>query len=872
MSKHFTKQSSIILIIALMMGICFPAGISFAEGPMEDDIVLPQPNGIYEDTYTDCETPNPQHDEIVLPWTIDSAEDGSGEQNTPNPQFSPIDPESDPFYYEPVSSEAESTPDPQLPPPVFDEDLFEDVSASTSEDSFSIGVESSEESTETPNPQHDEIILPPWNESEEDSRVQGYPDPQLDPVEFDENQFSNPSPWDPNPEQYINSVWDDEPSSEPEEEEPVQKKKKAKCKHPKADRSEVEDIYYSPYVNGSVSFSKHSCRIVVMTICDACGIEIGMDTENTTEKHTFENGKCKCGARRTDELINISPENQLIRSTVEYEGQSEVKEEITPHHFIDNGDYEYDHPHRRYLVCSDNCGATKYIDDTYYTLPSCSICNPPKNVSGSDNSSHNKNRMDYDDDEDDLDSESDSGCAGGNHRWGEPINTTGNTYKQVCGRCGATRDISPSKGELMGDIFESYRLSNVGNNLFEENALNASRKLSEAGFTGVCKTISSTSDTVGEIIDMIEGKGLSDLKTEEWEYIIAETLTNDLNGEWGTAGTGEILKTSSELMDLVSALGDLKTVSEKYGHGKDIQKIISDFCSGKLEKTLKTLQKSASGKTKNLIKNVISKVDNLKSKLPSIEKVGKAMEALPFVAGAVEAVGEGLEYLEKQEAYIQLALCYDESVSRIDSIKKAAGYTNNRELAQAADNVKILLNDQAEDMYAGSWRTAGKFVTDLAVNEMKAALNFGISKLAENGLPALAVISAAGTVADMGLRWNDAFQEAVDLQTLGLMNLDVRDSIQPLFKKDVDAGYSLSNVYNTLQIVGYERTRSFLEKYEEAAGLSINEFRYVETNPNASGAADRYDALFNRLDNKVNQIKQVQNMMNSLYLSDLNDN
>lgn len=470
------------------------------------------------------------------------------------------------------------------------------------------------------------------------------------------------------------------------------------------------------------------------------------------------------------------------------------------------------------------------------------------------------------------------GCKSGNHKWGDPSNVSGTIYMHQCVICGAKEQVEPGKEQFMKDMFDSYQVA-LQDNLFEENALNASVKLTDNGFVLLSNTTKVGSDLSGEIIDRVTGeyKSFSDVKTDQWEYMILNFLSAEAVNT--TEEDQAILDTLTEGISLLDSCLNVLDNSASAATIKLVEEWKkNDALITEMNKTLEMyadrlskLIGSEAGEVSNTYNKLYERLAAFTSKSNALLKVQNAMDKVssilkfvPIVTMGVTTAAETRNYAEMQETYAGIAMDYSNSVERLESIRQFAKKGNNKELLEAVDRVYGKLNDRLNNISNSELINYGAYRT--LINSGKAATNLFLGALAEE-VPPVLVIQLVSGAADLALRWSTAMDDAIGLEVLGVMNAEIKHSISSLYNEDLDMAYAMNSLLNEIQIEGYEQTKKFLDSYEDAWGLSIEEFGYYRDH-DGQWAEERYQDLFKRIDNRITMVKQSQDTMRNLYHSE----
>ncbi len=445
----------------------------------------------------------------------------------------------------------------------------------------------------------------------------------------------------------------------------------------------------------------------------------------------------------------------------------------------------------------------------------------------------------------------------------------GTMYKQSCSRCGKTMNVSPSKSRFMEDMYKNTIYSG-DRNLFEENARNASKKLTESGFVYINETINASADLGGSIYDAVATDGKfgsvhpsqKGLETAEWQLLIATMLANADRPTTNDAAVDDF----NEIVSLLDQLKDfgIDTAQKTMG--------ISDI-PDELEKLNRQIPKikeqiaHLSGIEKQNAENAINKLSSKLDNVETMEAINDAFEVLPFVTALGEAVAETEDYYKQQKLYGNLTANYNQVNERIEAIKRAAEATNNKELMQAAINVQNELQDRVVDKWKTTKNTITEFSDQVVEKESKAIVSFALDKCVDAaGSPILIILSALGTGADLALHWDESYQAAMELEMLGMMNSDIKSSIPYIYQSDMDAAYNMNCLFNELQKQGFDKTAEFLKAYEEANLLSIKEFGYkADKNTWGAAAEDNYRSLFNDIEKQKGKAVEAQERLDNLY-------
>lgn len=468
-------------------------------------------------------------------------------------------------------------------------------------------------------------------------------------------------------------------------------------------------------------------------------------------------------------------------------------------------------------------------------------------------------------------------CVG--HKWGEVIHGSTGDYIQNCNNCSKQIIVRPSQGQFMGDLFEEYRQTSL-NDLFERTALNATNKMTEAGFTYINETINASSDISGSIVDhtleMINGTETRDeAMTTEWEHLITQMLVSDfkagnannsdqssiLDGVYTLQPVNEGLKIVEDYNKLVDELNETENLNLNQ---IDIEKMADQF-AGSINSIAKELQEqifdlldkaggSLTDEQTELYNQLLNNQDLLKKVSSAISKSGKtlkkAAEVFKDAFKIMDTAAKTIEEYQKQNLYAQIALFYDEQYRKLECLDAAATAMGNKALSKAIDNVNARLIMQMNNSLIDEVYTFG----EVAFTVVKSAIVDGVGEVMLEAAPPVKVLELIGKTADWLLNWDAAYKKGFELQTLGLMNNAIRSEVADIFYEDVDAAYYLSELYTILQIQGMNCSLEYLEAYDAARGLSVEEF-----------GIDNMKDVQTTVESKITQLTEAQKNMNGVY-------
>lgn len=455
-------------------------------------------------------------------------------------------------------------------------------------------------------------------------------------------------------------------------------------------------------------------------------------------------------------------------------------------------------------------------------------------------------------------------CIG--HSWSDMYYIDNKGYAQSCEYCGERIIITPSQGQFMGYIFEEYRKTSM-NDLFERTALNATNKMTEAGFTYINETINTTSDISGSIVDatieVLSGTETRDKKmTAEWEHLITQMLVSDFRASNSDdSDQSSLLNGIDTLKDVeegISWINKLNELAKKYNLNYFDMKLQSDR-----EATYKYIfelreKKNLTQAETNWLNQLLEDEEKLTKISEAAYKASEALktagDVLENVVKVIDTVSALSEEYEKQKIYAQIALFYDEQMRKLDCIENAAAAMENTPLLIAAGNIKVRLTQQMKNSLADELYALDELVMTSIIETIKTAATKKVGDLLENAAPPVKVIEIVGKTADWLLKWDAAYEKGFELQTLGLMNNAIRSEVADVFYEDVDAAYYLSELYTLLQIQGMNCSLEYLEAYEAANGLSVKEFGVTDLN-----------AVYSTVNSKIDQLTESQKVLNDIY-------
>lgn len=598
----------------------------------------------------------------------------------------------------------------------------------------------------------------------------------------------------------------------------------------------------------------------------------------------------------------------------EVDKTEEVREQVE--HTKGNAANKTEHPHRKYFVCTV-CGQEIDGGENGYNA-SCSTCNPPKTgntgnqSSQGTNNTSNANKVDVEEILSRLDSiqgpcdginhrysavsyqnnhphklvktcqcgasiviEGQLGysldcCDCGNHNWTEPYyDAAKGHYIQGCIRCFKTVEVNPSQNQYMGDLFEYYRQIGL-NDIFEETALNASKKMTEAGFVYINETVNATSDMSGAIVDAFGKETMEDAMTKEWEHLITQMLLTDFENTSAASTQAEqdLLKLCDEnFMEFFNKINDIdesmgKAVGYKVKKGSEESYIdyISWFAEEWAKQDDETIGAILSKGKEMLDDNDLKWLDDLRKHQDRLQAIsdaasnlGDVLEGLGKASEVLNGVNEVKEIYAEQAEYVEIAMYYDQNVKKVENIIRAGKISGNTTLMQAAENVKTRLNEQMNDAFTDEKNA----IREIGMGLLEGGAKKAAERLLDEAMkkaPAVRVIDVCGKAADFLLNWEEAYKTGFELQTLGVMNASVKNSVDRVFAEDVSAGYQLSEVYTILQMKGLECTKQYLNDYEAGNGLSVTEFGIKDL----KGTCER-------IDDKIRRIEQLQQALSKEY-------
>lgn len=464
-------------------------------------------------------------------------------------------------------------------------------------------------------------------------------------------------------------------------------------------------------------------------------------------------------------------------------------------------------------------------------------------------------------------------CECNGHEWGEVVNTSIG-YIQNCYRCNEQITVTPQKSQFMGDIFEKYRQIGV-NELFETTSKHATKKMTEAGFVYINETIKATSDIGGSFVDtaieIASGKAtLSQSMVQEWEYLISQMLVSEFetteanNTQNDENAAQSIIHVTQDVQQGLDAINKINELADKCN--LDIAEMYFDANIDSRQKQIIELLDKGKDKLSQVEVDWLNELYNDADKLNQIadaaEKVKDAYEkansVFEMVDVAMKAVDAGISEYEKQKLYVDIALTHENYCEKLDNLIRAGELSNNAEIVEAANNVKARLAEQMGNGFADEMHILEESGKTLLTEVVKFGAKKGVEKMAELA-PPVKIIDAVGNVAKWALDWDEAYEKGFELQTLGMMNVYVRNEVASIFSEDESAAYQLTELYTILQIEGMNCSLEYLEAYEKGRGLSVKEF----------GIYSLEDAR-ESVERRIDLLNSIQKNLNELYHSEWN--
>lgn len=438
-------------------------------------------------------------------------------------------------------------------------------------------------------------------------------------------------------------------------------------------------------------------------------------------------------------------------------------------------------------------------------------------------------------------------CVG--HIWEDPIRLPDGTFKQFCITCGQSQTVSPSKKletlynaidiiteghETAKKYQEEHNINDIpASTIWKTIAVQATNKLTEKGFVYTNEVLNTYSDQLGSVVCYFTKKSWDEQQIDFWESLLIEMLDGEDIEEQNIVGSAaDVIKEFTECISGNVEFADVMT-------DENVIDAINKFV-GLLSKLLGEV-----GKEDELreIKRLQINMKELYDSTP-ISKFGIAMN---FISAAAEGASKSSEIWKKYSVLAQVSKKADEYMKTLESIIEIAEATKNTNLFIAADRLKKdiairekkdlvmqiqLLTELGCEIISSMYTPIGVKVTQELGKEVINDAIIAVEKLAEekgiewlgssegNGLAALGYIEVGAKLTKLAVNWDEAYKEAQQLMTINVMSSSL-DIVKCLKEDDSEP---MLKLWGLLQTKGCEQAQSFLNSWENANFLSVNEF------------------------------------------------